>query len=152
MSDRSDLVIQYFNYLILEFGFHIEQKEFDPQIMGNTLITFISPEIGIEIVIDKNQVLLTIGDQKEIKEKWLEFTDVIHYFSPSEVPYIFYTQTDTVSWDEAVEAQLKRVAFMLRQYCTPLLQGDLTMKEKIKKIEAIRVSNMLERYKKGTID
>jgi hypothetical protein len=144
MIDRSDLIIQYFGYLISEFGFYIEKKEFDPQMMGNAFVLFKSSKVGIEIVIDRNQVLIALGDQMEPRGKWFEFSDVVTYFSPTKVAYIFYEKSENMKWAEAVEAQLRRVALILRQFCEPILKGDLGMKKEIKEIEKKRVAEWLK--------
>jgi hypothetical protein len=151
MVDRSDLIIQYFGYLINEFGFRVEQKVFDPQTMGNAFVVFESSEIGIEIVIDRNQVLIKLGDKMEPREKWFEFSDVLKYFSPSEEAYIFYEKTEDHTWDEAIEAQLKRLAIIVLQYCEPILRGRLEMKKELKAIEEKRVAKMLKRFKHHSI-
>jgi hypothetical protein len=76
MTDRSDLILQNFGYLITEFGFSIAEKEFDPSMMGNAFIIFKSSQIGIEIVIDRNQVLIALGDPTEPRKKWAWFKNI----------------------------------------------------------------------------
>ena len=122
MAERIDWIIQYFGYLINEYGFHVEEKDFTPQMMGNAYVLFKSAKIGIEVVIDRNQVLISIGDQSEVRDKWSEFSDILKYLAPSEVPYIFYERTDELTWDEAVKAQLSRTSSLLRQYCETMLK------------------------------
>ena len=127
MSDRTDWIIQYFGFLVNDYGFRVEEKEFTPQMMENAYVLFTSLKTGIEVVIDRNQVLISMGDKSEAKEFWFEFSDVLRYFAPSEVPYIFYERTDDMTWDEAVKAQLSRTSILLRCFCEPMLKGELRM-------------------------
>jgi hypothetical protein len=145
MIDRADLIVQYFNYLISDYDFHVTKKIFDPDAMGNAFVIFESTKLGIQIVIDRSQVLIKIGDVLEPRRQWLEFSDVVKYFAPSiDSPYIFTQKTETRTWDEAIEIQLNRLASILRQYCEPLLKGDFGMKDQIKKIEERRVAELLQ--------
>jgi hypothetical protein len=144
MTDRADLIVTHFSYLIEEYGFRTAQKVFDPDVMGNAFVVFESAKTGIEIVVDRNQAFIKIGDVLEPSREWLEFSDVVKYFAPSiDSPYIFTEKTATITWDEAVEIQLRRLALILRQNCEPLLKGDFRMRDEIKKIEEKRVTEML---------
>jgi hypothetical protein len=148
MNDRSDLIVQCFRYLIDEYGFKVERKEFDPNTMGNAVVIFKSTKIGIEIVIDRDQALISIGDQSDPRKLWFEFGDVVQFFAPFiDNVYDFPEETpETGNWDEIVEAQLNRLAAILRQYCEPLLTGEPLMKTEIKKVEEKRVAEMFKRY------
>jgi hypothetical protein len=149
MSNHADLIIHYFSYLVSDYGFRVEQREFDLATMGNAFVIFKSSRIGIEIVIDRNQVLLTLGDQMDSRKDWFEFSNVLRYFAPLlENAYIFTEKTDNISWDEAVEIQLNRLASILRQYCEPLLNGDFSMRAGIEKIQKNRKTELLEEFNK----
>ena len=128
MDDRTDWIIQSFRYLIDEYGFHVDEKEFSPQMMGNAYVLFKSSKIGIEVVIDRNQVLISVGEQSEPRDKWFEFGDVLKYFAPSEVEYVFYERTDDMTWDEAVKAQLSRTSILLNRTCAPIIEGEIGIK------------------------
>jgi len=151
MPVRSDLILQYFGYLITEFNFSVEKKVFDPGTMGNAFVIFISSQVGIEIVIDRDQLLMTMGDPMEPREKRIEYSAVLQYFAPSEVAYSDPAQlfnekranhlSNKETWDEVVETRLHRVAFMLRRYCEPILNGKLGIK---KVIEEIKEKNRIE--------
>jgi hypothetical protein len=161
LTDRSDLIIQYFNYLIKEFDFNIEKKEFDPNMMGNAYVIFRSARVEIEIVIDRDQVLISLGDRKKSREKWFNYSDVLKLFAPSEVAYsdledLFNEKranhiSNADTWDEVIEVQLDRLAVMLRRYCEPILKGDFSMKKDIKQIEEKRVSEMLKRFNNTSV-
>ncbi len=129
MVDRTDWILQYFGYLVDEYGFHVEKQEFLPQGMGNAYVLFESTKTGIEVVIDRNQVLIAMGDRAEPRRNWFEFSDVIKYFAPSEVAYIFYEGKNKLTWDEAVKAQLSRTSILLHTYCEPMIMGRLEMKK-----------------------
>jgi hypothetical protein len=129
MTDRTDWIIQYFSYLVNEYGFHVQEKEFSPEVMGNAYVLFISSKTGIEVVIDRNQVFISMGDQSEAKEKWLDIRDVLKKLAPSEVAFVLYEKTDEMTWDEAVKAQLSRTSILLHRCCVPLLIGELGMKK-----------------------
>ena len=151
MSDRADLIVQHFGYLINDYGFRIERKEFDPQTMGNAVVVFKSSKFGIEIVIDRNQVLISIGEQLDPRMQWFEFSDVVKYYAPdAEAVYVFPDKTAENTWDEVVEIQLRRLATILRQYCELLLKGESWMKEEIKKIEKKRASEILKKFGQGS--
>jgi hypothetical protein len=141
--NRDDLIVDYFRYLVDEYGYHVEDKRFDPQVMGNAYVVFKSPRIGIQIVIDRNQVLLSLGDQTQPMTKWYEFLDVLTYFAPGETAYDFGKKTDENTWDDVVQAQLVRLASILRSYCDPILRGNLEMSADIEKLQASRGAKML---------
>ncbi len=147
MNDRSDLIVQHFRYLIDEYDFKIEQKEFDPSAMGNAIVIFNSIKIGVEIVIDRDQVLISIGNRSDPRREWFEFSDVVKYFAPSmNNVYDFPEKTPDITWDEVVETQLTRLAVILRESCKPLLRGESLARTEIKKIEKERVDKMFGKF------
>lgn len=148
MVDHDDLIVRYFRYLVDEYGYHIEHKEFSPETMGNAYVTFKSSSIGIQIVIDRNQALMVIGDQSQPIAKWFDFTYVLEYFAPSEIAYDFGEKTDANTWEEVIEAQLARLALIVRKYCDPLLSGDLGMKGDIERIQTGRGVETMEHLNK----
>lgn len=150
MRDRAELIVQYFDYLTNEYRFHIERKEFDPQAMGNAVVVFKSLKFGIEIVIDRNQALISIGEQLDPRMQWFELSDVVKYYAPyEEGVYVFPDKTPENTWDDVVEIQLRRLSTILRQYCEPLLKGESWMKEEIKKIEKKRAGEILKKFGQG---
>lgn len=151
MNDRAIMIRKYFYYLIEDYGFSVERMEFDPQAMGNAVLIFISSWLGIEIVVDRNQVLLSIGEHRAPREQWFEFLDVVKYFAPCEnIEYIFPEKTSNNTWDEVVEIQLARLADILQRYCKPLLNGESLRITEIKKIEQKRVSELEGKFKKDS--
>jgi hypothetical protein len=147
MQNRSDLIVKKFEYLIVEYGFEVKEKNFDPEAMGNAYVIFMSLKNGIEIVVDRNDVLIAIGDSAEPRQDWFEFSDVVGYYAPSmESVYHFPEKTEDQTWDEFVEVQLDRLSGTLRQICEPLLRGESLKKKEIKKIEEQRVSDMFGKF------
>lgn len=147
MQNRSDLIIKKFEYLIVKYGFEVKEKNFNLEAMGNAYVIFMSSKNGIEIAIDRNDVLIAIGDSMESRKDWFEFSDVVRYYAPSiENVYHFQEKTADQTWDEFVEMQLDRLAGALRQICEPLLRGESLKKKEIKKIEEQRVSDMFGKY------
>jgi hypothetical protein len=147
MDYPDDLIIHYFSYLINDYGFHVVRKEFDYHAMGNAVVIFESAQFGIEIVIDRNQVLISIGEQSDPRKLWFEFTDVIKYYAPNEKKiYDFQRKTEHNTWDEIIEIQLTRLADMLRRFCEPLLTGILWQKEKLNEIKKERRISILKKF------
>jgi hypothetical protein len=151
MSDRAELIVQCFAYLVNDYGFHIEKKEFAEYAMGNAVVVYKSSLVGIEIAVDRGQVLISMGDQADQLREWFEFSDVLKYYDPSvEKAYILPEKTPEKTWDDVIEDQIKRLAIILRQYCEPFLKGDLSGGEQIKQIEKKRTAELFEHLNKPT--
>lgn len=150
MSNRADLIKQHFDYLINEYGFRIERKEFDPQTMGNAVVVFKSHKYGIEIVIDRDQALISIGDCLNPRMQWFELQDVVTYYAPSiDDVYSFTEKTADNTWDDIIGLQLRKLAIVLRQHCEPVLRGESWIKGEIEKIEESRKTELLKNLRKG---
>jgi hypothetical protein len=141
----SSLVRQHFRYLTDEYGFSITHDEYFPEHMGNADMVFMSPQIGIEIVLDRGQVLIDIGSVLQTRKEWFEFSDVIHFFA-SEIEPVYIFPQDFANYQAAIESQVSRLAQLMRQYCEPLIRGDLSMQSGIRKIEHNRVARILEHF------
>ena len=111
-------------------------------------VTYSSASVGIRVTIDRSQVLINIGDVSDNANEWFDFSDVIRFFDPSiENPYVFIEKTNENTTEDIVEAQVERLASILRKNCDAII-SELWMKEKIKVIERKRVTEMLEKLKK----
>jgi hypothetical protein len=131
--------------LIKDYGFSIARERYDPNMMGNAQVIFESTLIGIDIVLDRSQVLIAIGSLAKPRREWFEFSDVLHYFTPDLTAYIFpNVPKDFPNYESSVDAQVSRLAKLMSQYCAPILNGDLSIANKVKEIESKRVSEMLE--------
>ena len=140
---------KYFDYLVSQYGYRIAKEEFSPEAMGNAYVTYISDLTGIQISIDRSQVLINIGSITDNVREWFDFSDVIKYFNPSvEEPYVFIKKTDNIDTDDIVESQIKRLSSLLRIDCEPIIKGELWMKEEIKALEQKRVTEQIEKLNK----
>ena len=148
MKNPLNIIKNDFEYLVREYNYHIEKEEFSPQTMGNAYVTYSSASVGIRVTIDRSQVLINIGDVSDNANEWFDFSDVIRFFDPSiENPYVFIEKTNENTTEDIVEAQVERLASILRKNCDAII-SELWMKEKIKVIERKRVTEMLEKLKK----
>jgi hypothetical protein len=139
----SSLVRQHFRYLTDEYGFSITRDDYFPEHMGNADMLFVSPQTGVEIVLDRGQVLINIGPIIQARKEWFEFSDVVHYFAPEIEPVYIFSE-DASSYQAAIESQVARLAQLMRQYCEPLLKGDLSTQNSIREIEGTRVAKLMD--------
>jgi hypothetical protein len=145
MSDRSDLIVKHFEYLISEYNFQIARKECDPRPNWNAIVVFQSPKYGIEVVIDMDEVGMVIKGQLDTGEQSFLLDEIIKYYAPDMVaPYI--AKPFKLNSNEFVESELVRRSGILRQHCEPLLRGEDWAKDKIKKIVDEKASRMARWY------
>jgi len=148
------LMKQHFLFLINEYGFSIIKESYSPEIkIGNGSVVYQSKLVTLEIVVDKTDVLLKIGQRKAPLEKWFDFLDVMKYFAP-EVDDVYLRSGVTLSLKDslAVETRLHNIAILLRKYCQPLLAGDFSMKAKIQEVEEKRSKRVWGDPKSGAHD
>lgn len=149
MTNRVGLINNYFQFLISDYGFNIENMEFDYHSMGNAVVIYASPFFGIEVVIDRNQVLIRIGEIHESRKEWFDLIDVVNYYTHEEKKlYSFPEKNESNYWDEIIEIQLESLARVIYQFCRPILIGQPWHKEEIVKIRDKRVAEMLNSYSK----
>jgi hypothetical protein len=114
-----DAVDKYFSFLY-ELGFIVKEKvEFDTNVMGNGYFVFISLSVGLEIVLDRCQVLMKIGKTSQDRREWIDWSIIFAAYSPTEKAYDFELDVDS---------QVKRLSELLRKYCLELLEGDFNNK------------------------
>jgi hypothetical protein len=147
-----EIIKRYFKYLTDEYAFLIEREGYSPEAMGNAYIVFTSKLIAIRVVVDRGQVLIDIGKVALPEKEWFEFTDVIHYFNPGIKKVYAFSGVPLEKQNFTIEAQVKHVSLILRQYCEPLLIGDFSMEDQIKEIERKRAKEMLEHFNKLSED
>ncbi len=147
MDDRSDLIARYFSYLVEDYGYHVDEKEFDFAAMGNAYVVFRSLKLGIQVVIDRNYVQIRAGQAPDRKHDWFEFADILKYYAPEiDNPYIYPEKTPENTWDSIVEQQLSRLSSLLREHCDSLLRSQSLPKKEIKRIEDDRVERQYGRF------
>lgn len=147
MKNHAEMIVEYFHYLVEDFGFSITQQEYDPITMGNAVVVFASNTIGIEVVIDRDQALISVGDIADRRYVWFEFFDVVNYYTHEKCKsYIFPEKTPDNTWDELVDAQLKRLSVILKEDCLPLLEGATLNKPEIQKIQNSRAAELRRKF------
>ncbi len=147
MVNRVDLINKHFQFLISDYNFQVDRSEFDFHSMGNAIVIFKSPNYGIEVTIDRNQVFISIGEIVDSRKQWFDLTDVINYYTHSENDIYDFSPTKNLgSWDNVVEAQLENLARIVDHFCKPVLRGQLWQKEEINKVKEKRIIAMMKKY------
>jgi hypothetical protein len=117
MTNSDELIVQYFRYLISDFGFHIEERGKNPSPLGNAFVVYRSSVVGIEITIDRNQVFIRIGDGMDPPKKWFGFNIILKYYAPFiEHAYEFPEYTPGDTWDDIVLPQLLSVSLITKLF------------------------------------
>ena len=133
----SNAINKYFNFL-LDSGFSIYDKvEFDTGAFGNGYYRFKSDKVGLEIVLDRGQVLMVVGKVAQDRRDWLEWVHVLKAYAPDIKAYEFNIDIDL---------QVRRISELLQQYCTELLDGDFGDKNLLREIEDSYGKNFLRQY------
>ena len=143
----SALVKKHFRYLVDEFGFTIAHESFYPETMGNAEAVFESALVGISIVCDRNQVLISLGLLSQPRRDWLEFASVVRVFAP-DVVTVYVFPKDFSNLEAALESQVSRLAQIMRQHCGPVLIGDFSAPSRARQVEHDRVTTRLEEMRK----
>lgn len=146
MKDVLSLIKESFHYLIHEYKFLIDREQYSPEVMGNASVVYKAANIGIQVVVDRSQVLLNIGESVLPDRYWFDFSDVMQYFAPH-IKSIYGFQNNDSRECPNIGGQLKELAVMLRQYCEPILRGDFSMSKGIREIETKRISEMLDEFR-----
>ena len=76
---------------------------------------FTSNAAGLEIVLDRGQVVMKIGKSVQNRQDWLEWAVVIATYAPEVKAYDFELDID---------AQVRRISELLQLHCAKLLEGD----------------------------
>ena len=107
----------YFGFLN-DYGFSIlEKEEINTSAMGNGYYRFMSETTGIEIALDRGQVLMVIGKSQQDRKDWLEWSIILEAYAPDIKAYDFEIDIDS---------QVRRISELLKQYCAKLLEGDFS--------------------------
>ena len=147
MADRSDMIVRYFTYLVDDYGYHLAEKSFDPDTMGNAYVVFRSPALGIQVAIDRNYVQVRVGQASDRRWDWFDLADILTHYAPEiGSPYIDPEKTSENTWDGVIEQQLRHLSGLLREHCDSVLREQSLPKEEIKRIEDARVEQKYGRF------
>ncbi|MCC6569875.1 MAG: hypothetical protein IT315_11625 [Anaerolineales bacterium] len=127
----------YFSFL-RSYGFSvIEKEEVNTGAFGNGYFVFVSDAVGMEIVLDRGQVLMKIGKSVQDRQDWLEWTVVIAAYAPEVKAYDFELDID---------AQVRRISNLLQLHCAKLLEGDFNDDRLLRIIEDKIGKDFRERF------
>ncbi len=90
----SDAINKYFNFLF-DYGFSVCEKEEYSTAFGNSYYRFKSNITGIEVVLDRGQVLMNIGKILQERKDWLEWSLVLKAYAPNIKPYDFEVNVES---------------------------------------------------------
>ena len=123
-SSNFELAIQnHLHFLIDEFGFSIAKALYDQE-MGNAVVIFAKNKTRIEVVRDRGQVLVSLGDEELKRWDWVEFAEAVKFLSgKSESAYLFTSSSIPLSED----AQVSHLSALIRSYCEQLLSGEMSV-------------------------
>ena len=108
---------QYFSFLF-DWGFSIKEKEDEnTNLFGNGYYIFVSNRVGIEIVLDRGDVLMSIGKIGQARTDWLDWSIILAAFD---------TQTNAYEFELSVEAQVKHLGELLHLHGFEILRGDFS--------------------------
>jgi hypothetical protein len=140
-----EIIKAQFEQLAEKYGLAISDETSSPTSMGDARVLYLSDAIGLEVVVNRRQVLVTLGDPTGPDNSWFEWIDVINFYAPKEEVYVFWDKRRKKAVD--VETQAARIAHLLERYCRPLLEGDFSHAAQIRELERERVSEMRSRFK-----
>lgn len=146
----SALVKKHFGYLMDEYGFTVTRESYHPEFMGNAQVVFESRLVGIDIVCDRNQVLIALGLLSQVRRDWLEFANVVRIFAP-EVETVYIFPEDFSNREAALETQISRLAQLMRQHCGPVLKGDFSAPNQARQAEHDRTTAWLKEMQKPSL-
>lgn len=119
-------ITMYFSFLN-NYGFSvIEKEEINTGTFGNGYFVFMSKATGIEVVLDRGQVLMKIGKSNQNRGDWLEWSIALAAYAPNIKAYDF---------DLDIDSQVKRISELLQQFCIKLLEGDFSDESLLNVIE-----------------
>jgi hypothetical protein len=116
-------VKKHFQYLIDDYGFSVVDEQLNSEAFGNSLIRFESSSTDIMIVLDRGQVIIDIGPYPATPNYQFSMASMMEFLTPeAEEPAYVFPET-WENYDEMIEWQVRRLARVLRQYCSPVLLG-----------------------------
>ncbi len=135
----NELVKRHFSYLVLDYGFSISEEI---PVSGNSLsrgvVVYISnfektkpdiKQILIRIILDRGYVLIDIGSSDMNNRDLFGLTEIMKVVAPelNVNQKIDFSKTA----HEITEPQVIKLAYIVRHYCAPLLEGDFSTGERL---------------------
>jgi len=116
-------VHKYFGFLLDDFGFSIAEELYRQE-MGNAVVVFSKNQTCIELVKDRGQILVTLGDKSLTKWDWIEFAKAVQFFlENSDSVYSFPSEYNDVT----EELQLSHLSTLMKLHCTAILSGEMSV-------------------------
>ena len=143
-SPFTEITKKHFDYLFAENEFKIVEEKYYPELMGGALLHLESNKCGILFVLDRRAMTIELGPPSLPQQEWLEFSDTVRFFAPEIDPV--YKFLDEPGYETHIEFQASGLSKILKEHCTPLLEGDFSMYDVIKDIERKRVRKMLNGF------
>ena len=80
LSDFESAIRRHFRFLVDEFGFSIIEARYERE-MGNAIAIFAKHRTRVEIVRDRGNVLISLGDEGLDRWDWVEFAKAIEFLT-----------------------------------------------------------------------
>ena len=137
LSNFESAIQSHFRFLIDEFGFSIIEARYEQE-MGNAIVIFAMNKTRIEVVRDRGNVLISLGDESLNRWDWVEFAKAIEFLAGNKEPVYLTSSLNNVVSDDV---QVSHLATLMRAYCMQLLSGEMSV---IKLRDAIRAHRTQE--------
>lgn len=135
----TNLVKDHFGYLISDFGFSISEESAvsEKSWSGGIMVYASGPgkqkaegmQLLIKIILDRGYVLIDFDSPHVNTRDLIGLTEVMRLVAPDQDldEKIDFSKRPI----EVIEPQIQKLAYILRHYCTSLLQGDLSFLEQV---------------------
>jgi hypothetical protein len=124
-SNFEAAIQSHLHFLIDEFGFSITEARYEQE-MGNAVVIFAKNKTRIEIVRDRGQALISLGDEGLIRWDWVEFAEAVKFLSGKSEPVYLFTSSSIPLSDDA---QISHLSALMHAHCEQLLSGEMSIIE-----------------------
>jgi hypothetical protein len=123
MDERTfvDEVERDFAYLVSDRGFRVAREVFDPVHFGNGLVEFRSQHVGVQVTLDRSQILIDIGPAGQSSDNWFSLPEVQSHFDPTGAEYQYQFPERWDDYDEMIISEIRRAAAALRPLIGPVV-------------------------------
>ncbi len=122
-SNFEAAIQSHFRFLIDEFGFSIIEARYEQE-MGNAIVIFAKNTTRIEVVRDRSNALISLGDEKLDRWDWVEFAEAIKFLTGKQERVYLTTSSNTPVSDDV---QVSHLATLMRAHCIQLLSGKMSV-------------------------